>query len=677
MRNVLPLIPKSLVLWLVLLSRSIASDARPNFLFIYTDDQRHDALGCVQKELIQSGKRSSARFPWIESPNLDRLASEGLRFRNAFVVTALCAPSRAAFLTGCYGHINGVIDNHTHFPIESVTHASLMRQAGYKTAYIGKWHMGSQSGKRPGFDFSASFIGQGLYFDCPVEIDGVKTATQGWIDDVSTEFALEFMRQNKNQPFSIVLGYKTCHGPFTPPPRTEGDYPNSLARVVPNLSTPAIYKEDQSSKPIDTDSVATNLGMFRGLKAIDQNVGKLLDQLDRLGLSDNTVVVYSSDNGYYLGEHGLGDKRSAYEESMRVPMLIRYPKEIPAGSTHDAMVLNIDLAPTFLELAGLAIPENMQGKSWKPLWYSKTTSPKWREDFFYSYFREGRFATPTVTALRTDSMKLIKYPGKEAWSELFDLAKDPYETRNLYSDQAYADKRTELERRYQERAKQIGYHVPEYADEKRLKPQDLLPEDPTIKPANAWVLDYSFDGNLNATVSDQSDFKNDGKVVGKLQSADGPQGTVARFDGKSYIEVPMSKVLNPARSPMTIEVTLRASADGVVVARGGQNLGFLIEIENGKPVFAYRGPEGFWRAVGSDPILDKWVTLKATLGKDQQMKVAVDGQQVGQAQAKGFIPRNPNDGLQIGSDSGSPVDKKSPEGFQGEIQRVRIYHGSL
>jgi hypothetical protein len=274
-------------------------------------------------------------------------------------------------------------------------------------------------------------------------------------------------------------------------------------------------------------------------------------------------------------------------------------------------------------------------------------------------------------------MKLIKYPGKEAWSELFDLAKDPYETRNLYSDQAYADKRTELERRYQERAKQIGYHVPEYADEKRLKPQDLLPEDPTIKPANAWVLDYSFDGNLNATVSDQSDFKNDGKVVGKLQSADGPQGTVARFDGKSYIEVPMSKVLNPARSPMTIEVTLRASADGVVVARGGQNLGFLIEIENGKPVFAYRGPEGFWRAVGSDPILDKWVTLKATLGKDQQMKVAVDGQQVGQAQAKGFIPRNPNDGLQIGSDSGSPVDKKSPEGFRGEIQRVRIYHGSL
>ena len=140
--------------------RNFAAEDRPNFLFIYTDDQRHDALGCVQKELLESGKMAVARFPWIESPNLDRLASQGIRFRNAFVVTALCAPSRAAFLTGCYGHINGVIDNHTPFSTESTTHASLMRQAGYKTAYIGKWHMGNQSGKRPGFDFSASFIGQ-------------------------------------------------------------------------------------------------------------------------------------------------------------------------------------------------------------------------------------------------------------------------------------------------------------------------------------------------------------------------------------------------------------------------------------------------------------------------------------------------------------------------------------
>ena len=384
--------------------RNFAAEDRPNFLFIYTDDQRYDALGCVQREFLENGNSSVARFPWIESPNLDRLASQGIRFRNAFVVTALCAPSRAAFLTGCYGHINGVIDNHTPFSTESTTHASLMRQAGYKTAYIGKWHMGSQSGKRPGFDFSASFIGQGIYFDCPVEVDGVKTATQGWVDDVSTEYALEFIRQNKDRPFSIVLGYKTCHGPFTPPERTAKDYSDAQARVVSNLTTPAIYKDDRTIKPIEGESVPTNLGMFRGLKAIDQNVGKLLDQLDRFGLTQNTVVVYSSDNGYYLGEHGLGDKRTAYEESMRIPMLVRYPKQIPAGIKSDAMALNIDLAPTFLDLAGIPIPKEMQGHSWKSLWTSQEAKPAWRDDFFYSYFREGKFAAPTVTAIRTDAM---------------------------------------------------------------------------------------------------------------------------------------------------------------------------------------------------------------------------------------------------------------------------------
>jgi arylsulfatase A-like enzyme len=655
--------------------RNFAAEDRPNFLFIYTDDQRHDALGCVQKELLESGKMAVARFPWIESPNLDRLASQGIRFRNAFVVTALCAPSRAAFLTGCYGHINGVIDNHTPFSTESTTHASLMRQAGYKTAYIGKWHMGSQSGKRPGFDFSASFIGQGIYFDCPVEVDGVKNPTQGWVDDVSTEYALEFIRQNKDRPFSIVLGYKTCHGPFTPPERTAKDYSDAQARFVSNLTTTAIYKDDRTIKPIEGESVPTNLGMFRGLKAIDQNVGKLLDQLDRLGLTQNTVVVYSSDNGYYLGEHGLGDKRTAYEESMRIPMLVRYPKQIPAGSKSDAMVLNIDLAPTFLDLAGIPIPKQMQGYSWKSLWTSGQDKPAWRDDFFYSYFREGKFAAPTVTALRTDAMKLIKYPGNEAWSELFDLRVDPYETRNLFGDSAYAKEQAQLESRYAQRAKQIGYHVPDYADEKRLKAQDLLPEDPAPKAPNAWVLDYVFSNPIDSTISDQTGFKNDGRVLGKLEATESPNGTAARFDGKSFIEVPTGKSLNPARCPIHIESTLQASADGVILARGGQSLGYILEIENGKPVFAYRGPEGISRIAGPESILDRWVTLKATVDSDGQMVLSVQSKQVGQARVKGLIPRNPNDGLQIGADRGSPVDKEQTAGLKGLMLQIRIYHG--
>src|SRR5947208_366627 len=177
-----------------------AAERRPNFLFVYTDDQRWDAMGIVQRE---QGER--ARFPWFQTPNMDRVAAEGVRFRNAFVTLSLCAPSRAAFLTGRYNHSNGVINNHTPFPETSVTHATLLGAAGYKTAYIGKWHMCGQRGKRPGFDYSASFIGQGRYIDCPIEVNGTPTPSTGWVDDVLTDYAADYIKQNKDKPFSVVV----------------------------------------------------------------------------------------------------------------------------------------------------------------------------------------------------------------------------------------------------------------------------------------------------------------------------------------------------------------------------------------------------------------------------------------------------------------------------------------
>src|ERR1051325_2109292 len=182
---------------------AFAADRKPNFLFIYTDDQRWDAMSVVQRE---QGDR--ARFPWLQTPNMDRLAAEGVRFRNAFVTLSLCAPSRAAFLTGCYNHLNGVANNHTAFPVENVTHATLLRAAGYITGYIGKWRMGSQRGQRPGFDFSASFVGQGRYVDCPIEVNGVTTPSKGWVDDVSTDYALDFIRKNQAKPWSLTVGFQ-------------------------------------------------------------------------------------------------------------------------------------------------------------------------------------------------------------------------------------------------------------------------------------------------------------------------------------------------------------------------------------------------------------------------------------------------------------------------------------
>ena len=228
-----------------------AEPRRPNFVIIFTDDQRWDAMGVVQRE---QGARG--RFPWLQTPNMDRLAAEGVRFRNAFVINSLCSPSRASFLTGCYGHVNGIVNNHTAFSAASVTHAGLLRQAGYRTGYVGKWHMGVQRGPRPGFDFSASYVGQGRYVDNPFEVDGLETSTSGWIDDVAADYAVGFLREAKDRPFLLVVGFKSAHNPFDPPDRVKDAYAGALARPVPNLDDHAIYMPANGPKPPSPDQGA-------------------------------------------------------------------------------------------------------------------------------------------------------------------------------------------------------------------------------------------------------------------------------------------------------------------------------------------------------------------------------------------------------------------------------------
>jgi arylsulfatase A-like enzyme len=454
---------KAIVSLLALLPLAMpATDRKPNFLFVYTDDQRWDAMGVVQRE---QGER--ARFPWFQTPNMDRLAAEGVRFRNAFVTLSLCAPSRAAFLTGRYNHLNGIANNHTPFPTNSVTHASLMRAAGYATAYIGKWHMGGQRGQRPGFDYSASFIGQGRYWDCPFEINGEPTPTTGWVDDVSTDYAIQFIKQHREQPFFVVVGFKACHGPCEPPERAKDRFPDSKLRPVPNLGVHAIFREAPvaagRTNAVAAKKADANLNYFRCISAADDNLGRLLKTLDDLGLANDTVVVFASDNGFYKGEHGLGDKRSAYEESLLIPLIVRYPRLFPKGKALDEMVLNIDLAPTFLDLAGLPIPSQMQGRSWRPLLTGK--SADWRKSFLAEYFLENQYPnTPTLVAVRTADAKLVKYPGHEEWTELFDLAHDPYETKNLAADPAHKDLLARMHAEFDQQVKITQYQVPDYAD---------------------------------------------------------------------------------------------------------------------------------------------------------------------------------------------------------------------
>jgi len=446
-----------------------AADRKPNFLFIITDDQRWDAMGVVQRE-----QGEAARFPWFKTPNMDRLAAGGVRFRNAFVTLSLCAPSRAAFLTGRYNHLNGVTNNNTPFPVDSVTHASLLRAVGYKTAYIGKWHMGNQKGQRPGFDYSASFVGQGRYMDQAVEINGVLTPTKGWIDDVSTDFAIDWIKQNKDQPFSMVVGFKSPHSPrggMNLPERLRDPYAGETSRPTPNMGVPPIYQAPVPDGGQPSQGLADNsihLDYLRHVTGADENLGRLLDALDELGLAEDTVIVYSSDNGYYLGEHCLGDKRSLYEESLRIPMLVRYPRLFGKGRVEDGMVLNIDLAPTFLDLAGVSVPAEMQGVSWKEL-AAGNKPANWRQSFLAEYFKELGDA-PTMYGLRTTTAKIVQYPGHPEWTEVFNLTKDPYEINNLAANPEIASK---LQAELEAQLKAMRYAVP--ANERRSRPPATKP----------------------------------------------------------------------------------------------------------------------------------------------------------------------------------------------------------
>ena len=432
-----------------------------NFVFIYTDDQRYDGMSVVQKDLGEKG-----RFPWISTPNMDRLAQEGVRFRNAFVVNSLCSPSRASFLTGTYGYRNGIVNNHTEFPLDSVTYATLLHQAGYTTGYIGKWHMGKQV-ERPGFDYYASYIGQGHYMDMPFSINGTITPTQGWVDDISTGYAIQFLRDNKDKPFELSVGFKSPHGPPTPPPRfTDFFSSKEKSRTVPSLGLPPVFFPDAQIKPTPPGgwiSRPIDAQYFSTVHAVDEDLGKILDELDKLGLAENTMVIYTSDNGLFRGEHQLDDKRAAYEESMRVPMLVRYPKLGIKGKLVDQDVLYIDIAETMLDYAGVKIPAEMQGRSWRPLLEGQ--APDWRRAFFYSYYVESEYPRlPTMMAVRNGSAKLTKYSGHDEWTELFDLKNDPNEVKNLIHDPESAGLLRRMEALYDQEAKAIAYEIPSFVD---------------------------------------------------------------------------------------------------------------------------------------------------------------------------------------------------------------------
>jgi len=438
------------------LTDSSAAEQRPNFVFILTDDQRFDALSCMG-------------HPFLRTPNIDRIAREGALFRNAFVTTALCAPSRGSFLTGRYAHSHGVPDNATMFDDSIPTFPSVLQEAGYDTAFIGKWHMAGQDGPRRGFNHWFSFKGQGAYYNPAVNDNGEHKKLSGYMTDILTNRALDWLKQPRTGPFCLYLSHKAVHGPFEPAVRhrklysgVKIDRPESMTDTLEGK--PAWIRRGMEPRH-DSKGALTNPEKFdelildycRTLVAVDEGVGRVLDTLEEIGQLDNTVVVFAGDNGYFLGEHGRVDKRLMYEESIRIPMVMRYPKAIKPGTEVEGMVLNIDLCPTFLDYAGVKAPDGVQGRSFRPLLQGKTRG--WRRDWMYEYFREkGYNWTPDTVGVRTERWKYIEYLDEEGVPcELYDLKNDPMELRNLVDDPKHVGVLADMRSRLKRLREETGY----------------------------------------------------------------------------------------------------------------------------------------------------------------------------------------------------------------------------
>jgi arylsulfatase A-like enzyme len=421
----------------------------PNVLVVITDDQRWDCMGC-------------AGHPFLKTPHLDRLAAEGARFTNAFVTTSLCSPSRATLLSGLYAHAHGVNDNFTDFPSGMPSYVKALRANGYETAYVGKWHMGEQSdAKRPGFDYWASHEGQGKYYENVFNIEGRKTLLTGYYTHRVTELATDWLARPRARPFCMIVGHKAPHTPFTPEPKYEHVFDRTP------ITPPATLDDTGAGKPAwIRERLRTWHGVqgpLFGLKdydtfvrsylatilSVDDSVGALYGELSRSGELDNTIFVFTGDNGFLLGEHGMTDKRAMHEESIRVPFLVRYPEAIDAGTRVDRMVLNTDLAPSVLGLCGAPPLPKTHGMSFAPLLRGEETA--WRTSWLYEYNFEKEFPfTPNVRGVRTDDWKLIRYPNADGrpdlyGAELYRLKDDPLETKNLIDASEASATRAELE----------------------------------------------------------------------------------------------------------------------------------------------------------------------------------------------------------------------------------------
>ena len=465
-----------LLLFTLAIGTSTQAANRPNILFIFTDDHALNAISAYGGPLANIAP----------TPAIDRLANEGMRFENCLVTNSICAPSRAVVLTGKYSHLNGQMTNREIFDGSQQTVPKLLRRAGYQTAIVGKWHLKSTP---TGFDHYEVLRGQGQYYNPRLLTNGETVEHTGYTTDIITDRTLTWLQQRDTEkPFFLMCQHKAPHGRWEPalrhlkafddieipePPTLFDDYagrssaPAShemgiaehmgpfrlMFRYSSKFTDEQFRAFDNHFRPRNEAYQSANLtgkartqwnyqrymkNYLRCVKAVDENIGRLLKYLDETGQAENTLVIYSSDQGFWLGEHGWFDKRWMYEESLHTPLLVRWPNVTKPGTINNNLVSNLDFAETFLEAAGVTVPEDMQGRSLDPLLRGQHPDD-WRQFHYYHYYEAGGHGVPVHYGVTNGRYKLIRFPDKslDTW-EFFDLAVDPLEMTSRYADQHYS-----------------------------------------------------------------------------------------------------------------------------------------------------------------------------------------------------------------------------------------------
>ncbi|MEX0324568.1 MAG: sulfatase-like hydrolase/transferase [Puniceicoccaceae bacterium] len=654
-----------------LFSQLQAESSQPDILFVLLDDLRWDALSFMD-------------HPYVETPHIDSLREQGAMMQNAFVNTSICCPSRATFLTGTLANQHGVIDNETSEYNPDVTPpvTKYLQEAGYKTAMIGKWHMGKTGAPRPYFDYWLSFKGQGVYHDPLFNINGEKIPHTGYTTDLLTDYAIEFIeKQPTDQPYFCMLSHKAVHEPFQPAPRHKNAFGAGTT-----IAEPASWSEDFADKPdwhkrqrsrdvrwhyrtrdyegeqlpeaVPAEPWKKNkkyVNQLRCVSAVDDGIGKIMEVLRKRGTLDNTLIIFTSDNGYFHMEHRRWDKRLAYEESLRIPMVVVYPGHIEAGSTVSQMITNADFAPTVLSYAGLPVPHQMQGSSMKPLF--EEANPAWRDAIFYEYWKELVHAIPTMTAVRTERYKLITYPEIDDIDELFDLHNDPHEMNNLAIDPAYADLHAEMKDRL---AQAQATH--------QWRP-DVFPKNlPRVRGQEGVLLDLAVEDGAFV------DKANSGLAVSqrKLEVRD----DTLVFDGAlSAIRVPFDKLTDPAGWPFRIDVAVKPESDGVIAVQSTPGYGFKIFVQDGRPGVAVHCKTWIDTTTtidGPDSILGQWTHLQVLIDYNR-LTFLVDGIVAESISLPLPFKGSPKVPLIIGGTGKHPVVAGIPdEPFAGSIRRFTL-----